>query len=315
MLQHIESSVFSGFFFQWLDRYLLPIDDPGSRLFGLNLIVAIGFMFFYFGTNFSKVREAIFSKKYWWNRSTRLDYFYYLLNAVLKLALFAPFVKISFWVSFWILKQLLNITGSASSIQPSIFALILFSLGTFIFDDFLRFFHHMIMHKVPFLWKLHRVHHEAHVLTPMTLYRLHPVESVIATARNALSVGVSLGFFLFLFDGDSNMYSWLGTASFGLLFNLLGSNLRHSHIALSFGRLEHIFISPAQHQMHHDRNSRDINYGVSLALWDKIIGSLRLYKGQKMRFGLRKKALSLAQRRQPEIFLAQPLRSSFNKIE
>ena len=38
---------------------------------------------------------------------------------------------------------------------------------------------------------------------------------------------------------------------FGVLFNFAAANLRHSHIWISFGRFEKIFISPAQHQIHH----------------------------------------------------------------
>ncbi|MEK9597214.1 MAG: sterol desaturase family protein, partial [Rhodospirillaceae bacterium] len=60
----------------------------------------------------------------------------------------------------------------------------------------------------------------------------------------------------------------------GILF---GANLRHSHVHLSYGRrLEGIFISPYQHQLHHSIAAADknCNYGVALALWDRLGGTL-----------------------------------------
>ena len=85
-------------------------------------------------------------------------------------------------------------------------------------------------------------------------------------------------------------YHILSINIFGFAFNFLGSNLRHSHIPLSFGFFEKLFISPKQHQIHHSQNIShfDKNYGVSLSIWDRLIGSLVTSDqvSQKMVFGL-----------------------------
>ena len=63
-----------------------------------------------------------------------------------------------------------------------------------------------------------------------------------------------------------------------------------SHIWLSFGPLNHIFMSPAQHQIHHSRSDkhRDKNLGVALSLWDKIFGTFYQVKGKEfLIFGVR----------------------------
>ncbi len=282
----------------WFDRYLIPVDDPGSRLFGLNLLASVALIALFLRwqargqarrpRTLRALKALLFNRRYWWNRSTRADYGYYLLNSALKAVLVLPFLELSFYFSSVTLKMLLSGTGAIPSLAPGFLGLLAFSLGAFVFDDLLRFLHHLAMHKVPLLRKLHSVHHSATVLTPFTLYRLHPLESMMATARNSLSAGISLGAFLWLFDGaESSLHSLFGTATFGLLFNFLGSNLRHSHVAFSFGGWERLFISPAQHQRHHHRAGPSVNFGVSLALWDSLAGTLELYRpGSRARFGI-----------------------------
>jgi predicted lipoprotein len=76
----------------------------------------------------------------------------------------------------------------------------------------------------------------------------------------------------------------------GFAWTLLGANLRHSHVWLSYGpRMERILLSPAQHQVHHSVDPRhyDRNYGTILSLWDWLGGSLYLTRErEQLRFGL-----------------------------
>ena len=61
------------------------------------------------------------------------------------------------------------------------------------------------------------------------------------------------------------------------MFNIFGSNLRHSHIGIRYWHwVEYIFISPGQHQLHHSiaREHHDKNFGAALAIWDWLFGSL-----------------------------------------
>ena len=78
------------------------------------------------------------------------------------------------------------------------------------------------------------------------------------------------------------------------IFNLSGSNLRHSHIPISYGRaLERIFVSPAQHQIHHSikRCHHDKNFGAALAVWDYLFGSLHLSeKNMHLTFGIKNRS-------------------------
>lgn len=236
------------------------------------------------------LRRIFFRKRYWWNRSTRVDYAIYLFNSLLKVFLFLPLLDFGYFFATATARLLLRLNDGEFVGLPAAFPwLPVFTLGAFAFDDFLRYFHHLLMHRVPFLWHFHRTHHSARVLTPVTLYRAHPVEGAIATVRNSISLGVSTGVFLFLFDARFSGFTFLGVNVFGFVFNLLGSNLRHSHIPLGFGFLEYVFISPKQHQIHHSRDPKhfDSNFGVSLSLWDWLSSSLiRSRAVGKLRFGI-----------------------------
>lgn len=241
-------------------------------------------------TSLPRLSRYLFNKDYWFNSSTWVDYKIYLLNSLLKTFLFFPFLDISFSVSSKVVKMLSLSFSSTGAIPASATMLFIFSLFSFVFDDFCRFAHHLAMHKVPFLWRFHKLHHSATVLTPITLYRIHPIESAMATVRNSISWGCSLGVFMFFFASDFQFLSLLGINIFAFMFNILGSNLRHSHIPVSFGVFEIFFISPAQHQIHHSSAPEyfNKNFGVALSIWDSLLGSkvYSLKKKQRLQFGI-----------------------------
>ena len=146
---------------------------------------------------------------------------------------------------------------------------------SFVVADFFNFVQHYLMHKVPFLWSFHKIHHSAEVLTPLTFHRFHPVEKFIDSMRHVLTGGFIGGCFLFFCNGQVSAVEILGVNALGFLFNFIGSNLRHSSLPLSFGIGEYFFISPAQHQTHHvkDPNFYDKNFGLCLSVWDQLLGS------------------------------------------
>ncbi len=283
----------------FLDRFLVPIDDPGSRLFYMNILMTLIFLVFFYVYSrpkpsapgaFQQLQKWVGRKKYWWNSSTKIDYQIYFLNALLKVFIFIPWLDFSYYFSKKTVVFLNSAFHQAQSWPSTPLVLFAFTVAVFVFDDFLRFSHHYLMHKVPWLWRFHQTHHSAKILTPVTLYRAHPVEVLLSTVRNALSAGVAVGFFVYLFASQVTYFQILSINIFGFAFNFLGSNLRHSHIPVSFGVFEKVFISPKQHQIHHSQKSQhfDKNFGVSLSIWDRMIGTLTTSKevNNKMSFGL-----------------------------
>ena len=105
------------------------------------------------------------------------------------------------------------------------------------------------MHKWPILWAIHKVHHSATFLTPMTVFRTHPLEGVVFSLRSAFTQAISISSFVFLFGPQVDIATILGANIFIFAFNIAGSNLRHSHIDIRYWKwLEYLIISPALHK-------------------------------------------------------------------
>jgi sterol desaturase/sphingolipid hydroxylase (fatty acid hydroxylase superfamily) len=264
----------------WVDFYTISSE---SRLYWPYLLSSFVIVIAFIGPS------KILKKSYWLNKSLFIDLKILLFNRFIKALFILPFES---WLIFSLTKKTLILTGGAVIFQPlwsDSLRLLVFSLSFFIFDDFLKFFQHMSMHRVPFLWRFHRVHHSAHTLNPLTLYRVHIIEVLISSFRRAFSTISISALFLTLTGEFVTFYEILGAHAFHFIFNLVGGNLRHSHVPLSFGVLEHIFISPAQHQLHHSRSKKDYNqnYGICFSFWDKLFGSFKRGSSrQKIKFGL-----------------------------
>ena len=53
------------------------------------------------------------------------------------------------------------------------------------------------MHKIPLLWEIHKTHHSARVLTPITIFRTHPLEGLIFVIRSAITQGIVIALFYY----------------------------------------------------------------------------------------------------------------------
>lgn len=151
-----------------------------------------------------------------------------------------------------------------------------YSLTLFVAWDLSRFCVHLALHRIPFLWRFHQVHHSATVLTPLTYHRVHPVESLLYQVRGALVTGGIAGLFYWCFRGQAQAITWFGVPALGLALNMLVGNLRHSHVWLTYPTaVEAWLLSPAQHQLHHSAEPQhhDKNFGTWLGVWDRLLGS------------------------------------------
>lgn len=235
----------------------------------------------------------LFDRRIWLAPSAIQDYWLWLLNKLIKTLIYAPFVLMMVPVALGLSDLLENVFGHPTFLHWPQWAVIgIFTLALFVLDDLSRFILHYLLHKVPLLWQFHKVHHSATVLTPFTIYRSHPLESYLYACRMALSQGIVVGAGYYLFGPSLSMYDIAGANIFVFVFNLMGSNLRHSHIRLSWGdKMENWFISPAQHQIHHSDAPQhvDTNLGSALAIWDRLSGTLvHDSAAGKIRFGLGK---------------------------
>lgn len=269
--------------------------DPGRRFFWGFLLssLLLALMVLYIqdkGWRWRRIKKALFNRRYWLHRSSLQDTGYLFLNGFLKALVVVPLVGGQLAATVVVVSFLQAALGDAPAIAlPATPVCVLYTLVFFICEDLSRYGLHCAMHRVPWLWHFHRVHHSATVLTPLTLYRVHPVEMTMYYCRSIIVFAAISGLFIYLFRGKVDGYDVLGVDALGFLFNFFGANLRHSHIWLSFGRLERLFISPAQHQIHHSNapEHHDQNFGTCLACWDRLAGTwLKAGRRRKLSFGV-----------------------------
>ena len=272
---------------------MFVVEDPGKRLYWMHVLSAALLALVYCRCaarrqSIGDLASSVLDSAYWWNRSTRLDYGLFALNNFLKVAMFAPVLGGQVAVSLVVTKFLhFNIAESHLFVWPPIAITVAFTMVAFLFDDFMRFVVHWLMHRVPPLWHFHRLHHTATTLTPFTVHRTHPVESFINSSRAVLSLGLVSGVFVWLFGHGLQVWDILGVNALGFVMTLAGSNLRHSHIPLHFGVAESLLISPAQHQLHHSVDHNHPNLGSFLSWWDRLCGSwMAGREARDLRFGL-----------------------------
>ena len=199
-----------------------------------------------------------------------------LVNSGLKLLVLAPLLFTQVQGTLWVVLALEHGFGYGPNWSLAPVALAgLFTLVFFLVDDASRFGLHWLLHKVPALWYLHRVHHSATSLTPITLYRVHTLEMALYFIRSLVVVSLVTGLFIYLFQGRITGWDLIGVNIFAFLFNLLGANLRHSPVNIHFGVFERWLVSPAQHQIHHssDVDHLDKNFGSALSIWDRWAGT------------------------------------------
>lgn len=148
---------------------------------------------------------------------------------------------------------------------------------------------HRLMHRVPLLWQLHKVHHSDLDVDVSTGVRFHPFEIVISQLWKIMVV-VALGLPL------------LAVVVFELALSLF-SLFVHAKLPLSERMqfsLSRLIVTPSMHQVHHNREQPDTdrNFSTVLSCWDKLFGSYRSpNESEQITFGLREypASLSLAQ--------------------
>lgn len=273
----------AGFFF-----------DSAKRVYWLYLLSALLIASFVVARQLGVWRpleqlKSLFDYRYWFSQSTLLDYFLMFFNNGMRLLLLVPLFGSHLALTILVGSFLQDSLGDAPDLEMSWLSIaLLFTSVFFLVEDLSRFLLHYCMHRFDFLWRFHQTHHSATVLTPFTLFRVHPVEHILYFIRGLLVFGVISGIFIWLFSGKLTGLQVLGVDAFGFVFNMLAANLRHSHIWLSFGRFESIFVSPAQHQLHHSKEHGFRNLGSVLSIWDGWLGT-RTYasKREKLQFGLK----------------------------
>jgi sterol desaturase/sphingolipid hydroxylase (fatty acid hydroxylase superfamily) len=165
------------------------------------------------------------------------------------------------------------------------------TIAMFVAYEFAYWLDHYLKHEIPLLWEFHRVHHTAETLTPVTVFRVHPIDSLVFANIAILVMGMTNAATGYLTGQPGHGFTIGGSNAIELAGIFLVGHLQHSHMWIAFtGIWGRIFLSPAHHQIHHSTDPAHFgkNLGSSLAIWDVIFGTLQLpeSKRQKLVFGV-----------------------------
>ena len=136
---------------------------------------------------------------------------------------------------------------------------------------------HYAFHKIPWMWALHKVHHSAEVMTPLTEWRQHPIEFIAFANVLTLAMGVVFGAMTWLFGKGAEPFTLFQLNAVLVLHLLTFHHLRHSGVWIAArGWLGRVVHSPAHHQIHHSTDPAhfDCNLGYALSVFDWAFGTL-----------------------------------------
>jgi sterol desaturase/sphingolipid hydroxylase (fatty acid hydroxylase superfamily) len=286
------------FFHAFLSSLAEELMSPQKRIFiGYLLVafvIALMFLTYRYRQKMTVMQRLhfLFSPSVWLSRSSQADIKLWIINRLFFGNLTLRFVTktaVAAAVYVWLL-EIFGFTQASLENTPAWLASFIFTFFLFVFDDYGRFWVHRLLHKIPVLWEFHKVHHSAEVLTPLTVFRTHPVEGLLFSLVSILIQGAVMGVAIGIFGSQVSLSTIIGANIFTFAFHLVGSNLRHSNIPIQYPRVaEYWFISPAQHQIHHSLAKRHYNknFGVTFACWDRWHNSFHFSEKTRIHFGLR----------------------------
>ncbi len=235
-----------------------------SVLFELNWenyfygLIAISFVVWFLELLFPwRKKQSAFRKDFW------LDTFYmffnfFLLNLIILIAL-------SNTVAAFFDDILSSIGLSISSFQlfdvddlPKIIGLFLF----FIVSDFTQWNTHRLLHRVPFLWNFHKVHHSVKQMGFAAHLRYHWMEPVVYKSILYIPIAIIGGF-----DAQD--------VAIVHFFSIVIGHLNHANLGWDYGFLKYVLNNPKMHIWHHVKElpneiKHGVNYGITLSIWDYL---------------------------------------------
>lgn len=251
---------------KYIDIILQSYEDYGGYLFreitnpswGNYFYWLIGISLFFFTWEWLgswKKSQGAFKKDFW------LDIFYMFFNFFL-FSLIGFYAISNVFVDLFN-RFLFNVFGIQNlvAIQVSMLPVVAQLLILFILRDFIHFNIHRLLHRVPFLWQFHKVHHSAKELGFATHLRFHWMETVVYRSIEYIPLGM-IGFGI-----QDFFFVHLVAISIG--------HFNHSNIKVPLGPFRFIFNNPQMHKWHHVKNfpgthRYGINFGISLSIWDYI---------------------------------------------
>ncbi len=199
-------------------------------------------------------QQPIFRKDFW------LDTFYMFFNFfIFSLILFNGLsnVVVNLFDDLLFLFHVTNKVAFNVQSWPKWSQLVLM----FVVADFIHWNIHRLLHKVPWLWQFHKVHHSVKEMGFAAHLRFHWMETVAYKSLQYLPLA------MFGFGIDDFFIIHIIAITIG--------HLNHANLGWSYGPLKYIFNNPKMHIWHHAKKlpkekHYGVNFAISLSIWDYI---------------------------------------------
>ncbi len=224
------------------------------------------------------ILRALFPKGRLASRSSRADLGFFLFNLFLFGLLFSWLIVSSGAIAQMVAGAIRQIFGPTAPMPlPGPVRSALATVALFLAYELGFWTDHYLSHRVAFLWAFHKAHHTAETLSPLTNFRVHPIDGIKFANILALFLGVTAGVLQVALGKEAGGFV-LGDRNVILLAcTLVVLHLQHSHIWIAAtGAWGRILLSPAHHQIHHSSDPAHFNknLGAYLSIWDWLFGTL-----------------------------------------
>ena len=198
-------------------------------------------------------KQAIFRQDFW------MDGFYMFFNYFLfSLIAYNAIsnVAVTAFNDFLGLFGLENLIAFQIQLWPNWAQLLLL----FVIADFIQWNVHRSLHRIPWMWEFHKVHHSVKEMGFAAHLRFHWMESIFYKTAQYIPLAM-IGF---------------GLQDFFIvhIFTTAIGHFNHSNLNISYGPLKYVFNNPKMHIWHHAKalpdGSYGVNYGLTLSIWDYI---------------------------------------------
>lgn len=295
----ILADFFVGFF-SHAKNWLSAFWDSNNRMFSLYLLSSGLIAYLIFKSSAAKQSadektflRFLFPKKVWSHPSAWLDLRYFFFHGFVGhfLLVGVSAVSVAFTFKLFSGENIGSVAGEHTLSAAAEFAVsIVFMFFAMFIADFLGWFCHWLQHKSPLLWQFHKVHHSAEVMHPVSNFREHPIDNALYIVVIGGGYGVVLAIAYAVVGYLPSMPMILGVTVLMFVFNIVGYNLRHSHVWLRWpGKFSMIFPSPAHHHVHHSSHPDhvDKNFAFMFPIWDVIFNTYEMPKDNRdVKFGI-----------------------------
>ncbi|MBT8219402.1 MAG: sterol desaturase family protein [Bacteroidia bacterium] len=150
-------------------------------------------------------------------------------------------------------------------------------VSVMVLDLVAQYLAHYLLHRVPWMWRLHMIHHSDTHVDATTATRFHPGDYVMREIFALMAIviaGIPLAFYIFY-----------------RILTIFFTYFTHANARLPkwLDRgLSYIFVTPDMHKFHHhfERPWTDTNFGNIFSIWDRMFGTMVYQDTKDIKYGL-----------------------------